>query len=130
VERYGGIPVAYGDGLAERVRAAAPEGVVAALDCVGTDEAVTVSLALVEDRDRIVTIAAADRARQEGFRAIAGGLPESKAYRDRVRPQLIAWAADGRLEVPVARTFPLADALEAVELLRSGHPGGKLALLP
>src|SRR6266542_2014078 len=41
----GAIPVAYGDGLAERVRAAAPAGVGAALDLVGTDEAIDVSLA-------------------------------------------------------------------------------------
>jgi NADPH:quinone reductase-like Zn-dependent oxidoreductase len=130
VERYGGVPIVYGDGLADRVRAAAPNGVAAALDCVGTDEAVTVSLELVPDRRRVITIAAADRAREEGFLAIGGAMPDSKAYRDSVRGQLITWAATGRLEVPVARTFPLAEARAAVEVLRSGHPGGKLALLP
>jgi len=129
VERYGGVPVAYGDGLVERVRTAAPDGVAAALDCVGTEEAVAASLELVEDRRRIVTIAAADRAREEGFLAIGGTMPESKAYRDRVRGQLVTWAGTGRLEVPVARTFALADALAAVEVLRGGHPGGKLALV-
>ena len=130
VRRYGGVPVTYGDGLEQRVRDAAPDGVVAALDCIGTDEAVDVSLALVADRDRIVTIAAGHRAESDGIRHIAGAKPDSQAYRDRVRADLVRLAAEGRLEVPVARTFPLADALEAVELLRGQHPGGKLALIP
>jgi NADPH2:quinone reductase len=45
VRRFGGIPVEYGRGLLERVRAAAPEGIAAALDTVGSDEAGDVSLA-------------------------------------------------------------------------------------
>jgi len=83
VTRFGGVPVTCGGGLEQRVREAAPEGVVAALDCVGTDEAVDVSLALVADRDRIVTIAAAERAKAEGFTAIAGqqGLSRLRASR-------------------------------------------------
>ena len=130
VTRYGGAPVVYGDGLEQRVRDAAPDGVVAALDCVGTDEAVDVSLALVADRAQIVTIAAAERARADGFTAIAGAMPASQAYRDSVRADLIRLAGEGRLVVPVARTFPLADALEATELLMTQHPGGKLVLEP
>ena len=43
----GAEPVAYGDGLLERVQALAPDGVDAALDCVGTAEAIEVSLAVV-----------------------------------------------------------------------------------
>ncbi|KRF37650.1 quinone oxidoreductase family protein [Nocardioides sp. Soil805] len=130
VARYGGVPVTYGDGLEQRVREAAPDGVVAALDCVGTDEAVDVSLALVANRDRIVTIAAAERAKREDVRAIAGAMPASQAYRDSVRGELVRLAGEGRLEVPVARRFPLADALEATELLMGQHPGGKLVLEP
>ena len=130
VRRFGGIPVRYGPGLLERVQAASPGGVAAALDSVGTDEAVDVSLALVPDRSRIVTIAAAGRAQADGIRTIGGAMPESKAFRDQVRAELIALAAGGDLVVPVARTFPLAQAREALELLRSEHPGGKLALIP
>jgi len=130
VRRFGGEPVRYGAGLADRVRALAPDGVSAALDAVGTDEAVEVSLELVPDRSRIVTIAAAGRAEAEGFRAIAGARPDSAAYRDSVRARLIELAADGRLVVPLARTFPLTEARAALELLMGGHPGGKFALLP
>src|SRR5690349_14166330 len=52
VRRLGGEPVRYGDGLAERVRDLAPEGVAAAVDAVGTDEALDVSPELVPDRTR------------------------------------------------------------------------------
>jgi NADPH:quinone reductase-like Zn-dependent oxidoreductase len=131
VRRYGGEPVTYGDGLEERVRAAAPDGVDVALDCIGTDEAIAISLALVADHDRVVTIAAPDAAaREAGIRRIAGAMPDSAAYRDSVRAELLRLAAEGSLEVPVAATYPLDQALVAAEVLRGGHPGGKLALIP
>jgi NADPH:quinone reductase-like Zn-dependent oxidoreductase len=130
VRRFGGHPVAYGPGLADRVREAAHGPIAAALDTVGTTEAVDVSLELVPDRDRIVTIVAADRAKADGFHAVAGAQPESAAFRDAVRPKLLQLAAEGRLQVPIARTYPLADAPEALRFLAEGHPGGKIALLP
>jgi len=130
VRRFGAEPVAYGDGLEQRIRDLAPDGVTAALDCVGTDEAVDVSLALVADRDRIVTIAAFGRAQQDGIRVIGGTMPESAAYRARIRPHLVALAAEGSLVVPVARTYPLDEAADALSFLAGEHPGGKLALIP
>jgi NADPH:quinone reductase-like Zn-dependent oxidoreductase len=130
VRRFGGEPVEYGAGLERRVRDAVPEGIAAALDCAGTDEAVEVSLALVDDRARIVTIAAKQRGADAGIRVLGGDLPESAAYRDGVRADLVRLAGEGRLEVPMARTYPLDRALEAAEFLSSGHPGGKIALLP
>lgn len=130
VRRFGGEPVTYGPGLEQRVRTLAPEGIAAALDTVGTDEAVDVSLTLVPDRSRIVSIAAMGRAAADGYRVIGGAMPASAAFRDAIRPHLIALAADGRLVVPIARTFPLAEAREALTLLKTGHPGGKLALIP
>lgn len=72
VRRFGGIPVAYGDGLAERAREAAGTDFSAALDAAGTDEAVDVSLELVADRDRILTIAAPARAQRDGIQWIVG----------------------------------------------------------
>ena len=45
-------------------------------------------------------------------------------------PLPLVLAADGRLEVPMAGTYPLSRALEAAEVLRGQHPGGKLALVP
>jgi NADPH:quinone reductase len=130
VRRYGGHPVTYGEGLEERVRAAAPEGVAVALDCIGTEEALAVSLSLV-DRRRVLTIAAsAERADAAGIRRIAGAMADSASYRDSVRAHLVSLAAEGRLEVPMAGTYPLSRALEAAEVLQGQHPGGKLALVP
>lgn len=130
VRRFGGVPVRYGPGLIGRVRELAGARVVAALDAVGTEEAVDASLALVAERRRIVTIAAPARAAAEGFLAIAGSQPESARFRDEVRGELIALAQNGDLVVPLARTFPLDEAPAAHRLLAAGHPGGKIALVP
>jgi NADPH:quinone reductase-like Zn-dependent oxidoreductase len=131
VRRFGGIPVAYGDGLRERVvEAADGEPIVAAWDAVGTDEAIDVSLALVAERDRVVTIVTPQRAESDGFLWIAGARPESARFRDIARAHILELAASGLLEVPVARTFPLADAVEAVQFVMQGHPGGKVAVIP
>jgi NADPH2:quinone reductase len=129
VRQFGGTPVTYGDGLESRLRELAPDGFAAALDTVGTDEAIDVSLALVADRDRIVNIAAMQRAGQEGIRMIGGSMPASAAFRDQTRARLIALAGEGKLVVPIARTYPRQQAREALAFLQSGHPGGKLALL-
>ncbi|GAA3903566.1 quinone oxidoreductase family protein [Microbacterium invictum] len=131
VRRFGGTPVSYGDGLAQRVREAAGDAMIAAaLDAVGTDEAVDVSVELVADRARIVTIANARRAESDGIRWIRGSLPESARFRDGIRADLIALAQEQKLVVPIAGTYPLAEAPEALRLLAAGHPGGKLALIP
>ncbi|QGF25067.1 zinc-binding dehydrogenase [Raineyella fluvialis] len=130
VSSSGGEPVTYGPGLADRVRAMAPEGIAAAVDCVGTDEAVDVSLELLGDPDRLVTVKAFARAEQDGFRALRGFLPQSAAYRRRIRQELVDLAAAGTVVVHVAATYPLAEAEEAIARLASGHAGGKLALVP
>ncbi len=130
LRRFGAEPLAYGDGLEERVRELAPDGIQVAIDTVGTQEATDVSLALVSDRSRIVTIAAAARAKEHGFIAIGGMMPGSMVFRAQVRPHLVELAAEGKLVVPIARTFPLSEVADAVRLLATGHPGGKLALIP
>jgi NADPH:quinone reductase-like Zn-dependent oxidoreductase len=129
VRRFGGEPVAYGDGLEGRLRDLAPDGFAAAYDCVGTDEAVDVSLALVRP-DRLVTIAAAGRAGEEGFEVVGASRPDSAAFRDSNRADLVDMAARGDLVVPVSRTYPLEEAAAALSFLAEGHPGGKLALIP
>lgn len=131
VRRYGGIAIEYGDGLVDRAtEAAAGAPFVAALDGVGTDEALASSFELVADRSRIITIVRPDRVESDGIMAIGGMKRASAVFRDGVRGALVDLAAQGLLEVPVARTFALADAPEAAEFLMTGHPGGKLALIP
>ncbi len=128
----GARPVTYGDGLAERVRAVAPQGIDAALDLVGTDEAVDVSLALVADRGRIASIAAFRRGAEAGIRLLGGGpgADPGTELRDAARPELARLAGDGRLRVLVEGTFPLAEVAEAHRLSAGGHVTGKLVLLP
>lgn len=128
---HGVVPVAYGPGLADRVREAAPDGVDAAIDAVGTDEAVDTSLQLVDARDRIVSIAAFSRA-DSGIALIGGGpgADPGTEIRDAARLQLIRRIDAGTLRVVVARTFPLAEAADAHRLVADGHAGGKVILLP
>ncbi|MBK0865212.1 MAG: NADP-dependent oxidoreductase [Saccharopolyspora sp.] len=123
-------PVAYGPGLTDRVRAAAPSEVVGVVDAVGTDEAIDTSLELV-DPERIVTAAAFHRA-DDGIKPVGGGpgADPGTEVRGNAWRRLFQLAAQGRLELPIARTFPLTEAAEAHRLSIDGHPGGKLVLLP
>ena len=73
LRQFGAEPVTYGEGLVERVLAVAPEGVDAAIDCIGTDEALDASLALVRDRGRIATIASFKRGTEEGVKVLGMG---------------------------------------------------------
>jgi NADPH:quinone reductase len=129
VRRYGGIPVEYGEGLEKGARAAAPGAFTAALDTVGSDEAIDVSLALVGDRQRIVTIAAPVRAKADHIILIGASNPASGPYRASQRARLLQLAADGHLEVPIGATFALDDAPAALSALMGRHPYGKLALV-
>ncbi|MGG1908984.1 zinc-binding dehydrogenase [Microbacterium sp. NRRL B-14842] len=81
LRELGAIPVAYGDGLLDRVRAAAPSPLTVVLDCAGTDEAIETSLALVADRDRIATIVRGPDAADFGIRAFSGGSPSRSRRR-------------------------------------------------
>jgi NADPH:quinone reductase len=129
VRRFGGIPVEYGPGLIERVRAAAWAGVAAALDTVGSDEAGDVSLALVADRNRVVTIAAAPRAKADGYVFVGASNPASGPFRAKARRRILQLAQDGKLVVPMAETFRFGDAPAALVALAAPHPPGKLALV-
>jgi NADPH:quinone reductase-like Zn-dependent oxidoreductase len=124
---YGAEPVAYGEGLADRVRALGK--VDAALDLVGSDEALDTSVELVADRSRIATIAGFGRAAELGIAALTGA-DGGQAIRDASRADLIALAADGKLEVTVDKVFPLDEAAQAHRYLQTGHARGKVVLVP
>jgi NADPH:quinone reductase-like Zn-dependent oxidoreductase len=132
VRELGAIPVSYGPGLADRIRQAVPGGVDAALDLVGTDEAVDVSTELVADRARIATIAAFGRAGQAGIKALGGGpgADPGTQIRTAARLDLARLVAEGTLRVFVTQTFPLARAADAHLAMMDGHTSGKIALLP
>ncbi len=128
----GAVPVAYGDGLAERATAAAPDGFDVALDLIGTDEAVDVSLALVPDRDRIATIAAFARAPKAGIKTLGGapGADPGTEIRDAARLELARLAQDKKLQVFVSQVFPLAEVADAHRAIMTSHATGKIVLIP
>lgn len=132
LRRYGVTPVTYGAGLADRVREAFSEGVDVALDTVGTDEALDVSVELVSDRSRVATIAGFARGAELGILLLGGGpgADPGREIRTAARPELVGLADEGLLDVVMGATFPLAEARAALELVASGHPGGQVALLP
>jgi NADPH:quinone reductase len=132
LRELGAIAVSYGPGLADRVKALAPGGVDAALDLVGTDEAVDVSIELVADRTRIATIAAFRRASQEHIKALGGapGADPGTEIRSAARLELAKLAGEGKLRVFITAMFPLAQASDAHRAIMTGHTSGKIALIP
>ncbi|MFJ5232397.1 NADP-dependent oxidoreductase [Kitasatospora sp. NPDC088391] len=114
-------PVPYGPGLADRVRALAPDGVDAALDLIGGD-AVEVSLGLLKDPTRIASAVDPAVTARGGRYVFTRPDPEDLAAVARL-------ADEGLLTVPVASTFPLAQAASAQALNAEGRTRGKIVLL-
>ncbi|MHC5258163.1 NADP-dependent oxidoreductase [Streptomyces sp. UC4497] len=121
VRELGAEPVAYGPGLADRVAELAPEGVGAALDFVGGEEAVGASLRLLDRPDRFASIVEAEAAEKGGHYVWVRPDPADLTA-------LAGLADAGKLTVPVARVLPLAEAAEAWRLNAEGHTRGKLVL--
>ena len=135
LRELGATPVAYGDGLLERVREAAPDGVTVVLDCAGTDEAIDVSLELVADRDRIATIVRGPDAASFGIRAFSGGSPaplseQELAWRAEALGATVELLAAGDFVIELGPELPLAEAAQAHELMESGTASGKIVLIP
>ena len=135
LRELGAIPVAYGDGLLDRVREVASSPVTVVLDCAGTDEAIETSLALVADRDRIATIVRGPDAASFGIRAFSGGSPvpltaQELAWRAEALPETIALLDAGDFTIELGPQLPLAEAARAHELMESGAASGKIILLP
>ena len=122
LRELGATPVLYGEGLVDRVRAAAPDGIDAVFDAAGRG-ALPDSIGLRGGTSRIVTIA--DPA------AFGLGIPFSgEAARDAGDLAEVArQAGDGRLRVTVAETYSLEEAPAAHEAVATGHGRGKVVLL-
>lgn len=116
----GAVPTAYGADLVDRVRALAPSGVDAALDLVG-GEAMTASLALVTDRQRIGTTVDAAAVQEHGVQRVGG------RSRDALL-ELVDLTAAGDLVLPIHAIYPLSDAAAAHHLVEAGHVHGKVVL--
>ncbi|MDX6309417.1 MAG: hypothetical protein QOI06_2463 [Nocardioidaceae bacterium] len=112
----------YGDGLAERVRDIAPQGVDLAFDVVGQG-ALPELVAITGSPDKVITIADYS-APEHGVRITSGGADHAPEGRQE--------AADlfeqGRFTMPVAATFPLDEAAKAHEMSQAGHVLGKIII--
>ncbi|MEV7139887.1 NADP-dependent oxidoreductase [Streptomyces tauricus] len=122
VTSLGATAMVYGDGLVERVRALAPNGVDAVFDAAGKG-ALEDSITLRGGTDRIVTTADF-RARELGI-VFAEGPQRRSATR---LAELARKAADGELVITVGATYPLAEAAKAQQTSDTGHGRGKLVL--
>jgi len=121
---HGVTQVSYGDGVADRIRQAAGQ-VDAFIDTVG-DDYVRLALDLGVKPSRIDTIANYPAVQEFGVKADGNAVGSSAA----VLAQLAGLIADGKLEVPIAATYPLSQVREAYTELATGHTHGKIVLIP
>jgi len=121
IERFGAVPVAYGPGLSDRIRALGP--VDAVFDLVG-GAALREVAELLPDRSRLRSVA---------DKALAAELGGAEVVRDRstrVLDELARRVVAGELDPHVTDVFPLDRAAEALALVESGHAEGKVVLTP
>jgi NADPH:quinone reductase-like Zn-dependent oxidoreductase len=118
----GAEPVTYGEGLVERVRALAPDGVTAVLDLSGADLDTTPDVLADGSEGRVASIVDGATVKQLGGHYVF------------VRPDaddldaLARLFDDGTLTVEIAATFPLDQAQQAWELNQDGHTRGKIVI--
>jgi NADPH:quinone reductase-like Zn-dependent oxidoreductase len=125
LREHGVVPVAYGDGVADRIRAVVPKA-DAFIDTYGGDY---VELALEQlgvPPERVDTITRFDAVEKYGIKAEGNAVGASAATLE----TLAGLVAAGDLDVPVAATYPLAQVREAYTELEKGHTRGKIVLLP
>jgi NADPH:quinone reductase-like Zn-dependent oxidoreductase len=122
---HGVIPVTYGEGVADLIRAAAGSQVDAFIDTVGTGY-VELALELGVKPDRIDTVADFGAAAKYGVKAEGS----SAASTAEVLGELAALIEKGQLEVPIAAAHPLSEVQAAYRELAQGHTRGKIVLLP
>jgi NADPH:quinone reductase-like Zn-dependent oxidoreductase len=126
LREHGAIPVTYGDGVAERIREAAGGRVDAFIDLYGSGY-VELALELGVAPERIDTIADFDAPQRHPGVKTDGNLAGASAAN---LAELAALIADGRLELPIARVYPLAEVREAFTELERRHTLGKIVLRP
>ena len=123
---HGVVPVTYGDGVEDRIRAAAPGGQVDAfIDTVGGDY-VQIALDLGVAPARIDTIANFEAVEKFGVLAEGNAAGASTAN----LADLARLIAAGEIEIPIAATYPLDQVQDAYRQLASGHTHGKIVLIP
>jgi NADPH:quinone reductase len=119
------VPIAYGDGLAERLREAAPNGIDAFIDLFGPDY-VQLAVDLGVAPARIDTIISFQTAGEVGAKTEGS----AEASTPEVLTELADLAASGAVDFDIAATYPLERVADAFEELEKRHTHGKIVLLP
>lgn len=122
VAGFGAVPVAYGDGVVDRIRAAAPNGVDGVFDLVGGEALRTV--APLAPPGRLLSVADKPLVRELGGRDV------ERERGSRVLVELARLVAAGELDPHVSKVLPLDQAGEALALVQRGHARGKIVLIP
>jgi NADPH:quinone reductase-like Zn-dependent oxidoreductase len=123
---HGVIPVSYGDGVEDRIRAAAPDGKVDAfVDTVGGDY-VQLALDLGVAPSRVDTVANFEAVEKFGVKGDGSMVGSSAA----VLAELASLIATGELDIPIFATYPLDQVQDAYRRLAEGHLLGKIVLIP
>lgn len=124
LQLLGAEPVTYGEGMAERVRALAPDGVDTALDVAGSG-VLPELIDLAGGPQNVVTLADIDGARRHEVR-ISNGFHGHAFHALR---EIGALIEAGRFWLPVDRTYPLHKISEAHRVSEHGHVRGRLVLV-
>src|ERR1700749_3186112 len=122
---HGVTPIAYGDGLADRLREAAPNGIDAFIDLFGPDY-VQLAVDLGISPQRVDTIIAFQKAAEVGAKTEGS----AEASTPEVLAELAGLIGTGALEFDIAATYPLDQVADAFEELEKRHTHGKIVLLP
>lgn len=122
LRELGAIPTTYGPGLAERVKALAPQGVDAALDIAGSG-IVAELIDIVGDASRVLSLT--DFAAPELGAQFS---PDAQPHPEQAFAEVARLYTEGVLRVHVEKTFPLAQTAEAQKLSHTGHVTGKLVV--
>ncbi|WP_329490388.1 NADP-dependent oxidoreductase [Kitasatospora sp. NBC_01246] len=126
LRELGAIPVTYGDGLAERVRAVAPEGVDRVLDAAGQGDVLPLSIELADGPEQVLTIADHEGSAEYGVRFSAGS--DTVHHHGPALAAVLALHEEGTLHLPLHQVFPLAEVDRAHRVSEQGHVRGKLVL--
>jgi NADPH:quinone reductase-like Zn-dependent oxidoreductase len=126
LKRHDVIPVAYGDGVADRIRSVGQARVDAFLDTHGGGYVAIAVNDLGVRPERIDTVADFDAVAKYGVKADGNGAGASAATLE----VLAGLIAAKELELPIARTYPLAEVVTAYTQLAKGHIRGKIVLIP
>jgi len=123
---HGAIPVAYGDGVADRIHEVSERKVDAFIDTFGSGYVALAVDELGVAPDRVDTIIDWDAAQKYGVKMEGTAAAASIA----VLAELAVLIDEGRLEVPIARAYPLDHVRDAFRELEHRHTRGKIVLVP